>query len=62
MGKIYVKLFFSFPSCFTFSVVTPLHFAHLYNLISRDSSQCIKNLYRVFRISQITLNTDLFHW
>jgi hypothetical protein len=44
MGKIYAKLFFSLPSTFIFSVVTPLHFAHLYNLISRDTSQCIKNL------------------
>jgi hypothetical protein len=44
MGKIYAKLFFSFPCCFIFSMVTPLHFAHLYRLISCNSSQCTKNL------------------
>jgi hypothetical protein len=24
MGEVYAKLFFSFPSCFIFTVVTPL--------------------------------------
>jgi hypothetical protein len=57
MGKIYAKLFFSLPSSFIFSVVTPLHFAHLYNFISRDTSQCIKNLDGILNISQIILNT-----
>jgi hypothetical protein len=58
MGKIYTKLFFSFTGRFIFSVVTPLHFAHLYHLISCNSSQCIKNLDRVLHVSQITLNTE----
>jgi hypothetical protein len=62
MGKIYTKLFFSFPSCFIFFVVTPLYFAHLYHLISCNSSQCIQNLDQVLRVSQIALNTELFHW
>jgi hypothetical protein len=57
MGKIYAKIFFSFPCSFIFSMMTPLDFAHLYHLISCDSSQSIKNLGRVFRISQITLVT-----
>jgi hypothetical protein len=56
MGKIYAKLFFSFPSCFIFTVVTPLNFAHLYNLIPRDTSQRIQNLDGVLSISQIILN------
>jgi hypothetical protein len=51
MGKIYAKLFFSFPSSFIFTVVAPLHFAHLYNLIPRDTSLCIKNLDGVLSIS-----------
>jgi hypothetical protein len=29
MEKIYAKLLFSFPCRFIFSMVTPLHFAHL---------------------------------
>jgi hypothetical protein len=62
MGKIYAKLFFSLPSSFILSVVTPLHFAHLYNLIPRDMSQCIQNLDGILHVSQITLNTELFHW
>jgi hypothetical protein len=62
MGKIYAKLFFSLPSHFIFSMVTPLHFAYLYNLISRDTSQCIKNLYRVLNISQVILNNKVLHW
>jgi hypothetical protein len=53
MGKIYAKLHFSFPYSFIFFVVTPLHFAHLYNLISCNSSQSIQNLDRVLRVSQI---------
>jgi hypothetical protein len=62
MGKIYSKLFFSFPSSFIFSMMAPLYFAHLYNLISCNSSQCIQNLDRILRVSQITLNIELFHW
>jgi hypothetical protein len=62
MGKIYLKLFFSFPSSFIFSMVTPLHFAHLYHIISCNVSQRVKNLDRILRVSQITLNTELFHW
>jgi hypothetical protein len=62
MGKIYAKLFFSLPSSFIFSVVTPLHFAQLYHLISRDTSQCIKNLDGILSISQIILNTKVLHW
>jgi hypothetical protein len=37
MWKIYVKLFFSLPSSFVFSMATPLHFAHLYHLIPCES-------------------------
>jgi hypothetical protein len=62
MGQIYVKLFFSLPSSFIFSMMTPFHFAHLYNLISYNSSQCIKNIDGILRVSQITLNIELFHW
>jgi hypothetical protein len=62
MGKIYAKLFFSLPRNFIFSVVTSLHFAHLYHLISCNPSQSVKNLGRIFRISQISLNYELFHW
>jgi hypothetical protein len=62
MGKIYTKLFFSFPSCFIFTVVTPLHFTHLYHLISCNPSQCIKNLAGVLSISQILLNTKVLNW
>jgi hypothetical protein len=51
VGKIYAKLFFSLPSCFIFTVAAPLHFAHLYNLIPRDSSQSIQNLDGVLSIS-----------
>jgi hypothetical protein len=40
-------------------MVTPLHFAHLYNFISCNSSQSIKNLDGMLRVSQITLNTEL---
>jgi hypothetical protein len=59
MRKIYVKLFFSLLCSFILSVVTPLHFAHLYNLIPHDTSQCIKNLDGVLSISQIILNTKV---
>jgi hypothetical protein len=38
-------------------MVTPFYFAHLYHLISYNSGQGVKNLNRVFRTSQITLNT-----
>jgi hypothetical protein len=62
MGKIYAKLFFSLPSSFIFSVVTLLHFAHLYHLISCNPSQCIKNLDGKLSISQIILNTKVLHW
>jgi hypothetical protein len=62
MGKIYAKLFFSFPCCLIFSMVTPLHFSHLYHLISCNSSQSIENLDRIFCVSQISLNTELLHW
>jgi hypothetical protein len=62
MGKIYVKLFFSLPSSFIFFVLTPLHFAHLYHLISCNSSQSVKNLDRVLTISQVILNTKVLHW
>jgi hypothetical protein len=58
MGKIYAKLFFSFPCCFIFFMVIPLHFAHLYHLVSCNSSQSMKNLDRILRISQIILNTN----
>jgi hypothetical protein len=61
-GEIYAKLFFSFPSSFIFSVVTPLYFAHLYHLISCNSSQSVQNLDRVLNISQVILNTKVFHW
>jgi hypothetical protein len=62
MWKIYANLFFSFPCSFIFSMMTPLYFAHLHNLISCNSSQSVKNLNRIFRISQISLNTELLHW
>jgi hypothetical protein len=62
MGKFYSKLFFCLPSRFIFSMVTPLHFAHLYHFISCNSSQSVKNLGRILRVSQITLNTEFFHW
>jgi hypothetical protein len=62
MGKVYAKLFFSLPSNFIFSMMAPLYFAHLYHLIPCNSSQCIKNLDRILHVSQITLNTEPFHW
>jgi hypothetical protein len=62
MGKIYPKLFFSLPSSFIFSMVTPFHFAHLYHFTPRDASQSVKNPGRILYVSQITLNTELFHW
>jgi hypothetical protein len=62
MGKIYAKLFFSLSSSFIFSMVTPLYFAHLFHLIYCNSSQCVKNLDRILRVSQITLNTKVLHW
>jgi hypothetical protein len=43
-------------------VVAPLHFAHLYNLIPRNSSQSIQNLDGVLSISQVILNAKVFHW
>jgi hypothetical protein len=61
-GKIFAKFFLSFPSRFIFSMMTPLHFAHLYNLISCNSRQCIKNFDRVLSISQVVLNTKVLHW
>jgi hypothetical protein len=54
MGKIYAELFFSLPSSFISSMMAPLYFVHLYNLISCNSSQSIQNLDRVLRVSQIT--------
>jgi hypothetical protein len=62
MRKIYAKFFFSLPSSFIFSVVTPLYFAHLYHLAPCDTSQCIKNLDGILSISQIILNTKILHW
>jgi hypothetical protein len=62
MGKIYAKLFFSFLCSFIFSMMVPLHFAHFYHFISCISSQYIQNLDRIVRVSQISLNTELFHW
>jgi hypothetical protein len=61
MGKFYSELVFSLPSSFIFSMVTPLHFAHLCHFISYNSSQDIKNLDRILRVSQITLNTEFLH-
>jgi hypothetical protein len=61
MRKIYAKLFFSLLGCFIFSMVTLLHFAHLYNLISCNSSESVENLDRVFCIGQIILNTKVLH-
>jgi hypothetical protein len=59
MGKIYTKLFFSFPSSFIFPMVTPLHFAHFDHFAPCDMSQCIKNLDRILNISQIIFVTPL---
>jgi hypothetical protein len=61
MGEAYVKLFFSFPSSFILSVVTPLYFAHLYHLISCNSSQSVQNLDGILSISQVILNTKVLH-
>jgi hypothetical protein len=58
MGKIYAKLFFSLPCSFIFSVVTPLYFAHLYHLISCNSSQSVQNLDGILSICQAILNTN----
>jgi hypothetical protein len=43
-------------------MVTPLHFAHFDYFTPRDTSQGIKDLDRIFRISQIILNTKILHW
>jgi hypothetical protein len=52
VGKFYSKLFFSLlPSSLIFTMVTPLHFAHFYNFIPCNSSQCIDNLDRILCVS-----------
>jgi hypothetical protein len=61
VGKIYSQLFFSFSSSLIFTMATPLHFAHFNHFIPRDTSQSIKDLDRVLRISQIILNTKILH-
>jgi hypothetical protein len=35
--KLYLQLFFSFPSSFFLGMVTPLHLAHLHSLVSSNS-------------------------
>jgi hypothetical protein len=47
---------------FILSMVTPLNFAHLYNLIPCNSSQSIQNIDGVLSISQVILNIKVFHW
>jgi hypothetical protein len=42
-------------------MMTPLHFAHLNHFTSHDTSQSIKDLDRIFCISQIILNTKLLY-
>jgi hypothetical protein len=41
--------------------MTPLHFAYLNHFTPRDTTLIIKDLDRVFRISQIILNTQFIH-
>uniref|UniRef100_A0A0A8ZQK5 Uncharacterized protein n=1 Tax=Arundo donax TaxID=35708 RepID=A0A0A8ZQK5_ARUDO len=37
MGKLLLEIFFAFPCCFIFRMMTPLNLAHWYSLCPCDS-------------------------
>jgi hypothetical protein len=61
LGVICSKLFFMLPSCFILSMVTPLDFAHLDDLIVSHSLCGIQNLDWPLVVGQIPSKVKIFH-